>query len=839
MDTLAADLTEVQLNLGHMVATALGQNVDAVAFRHRGRVLTRGDLLRNAQAHAAQLRARGIQSGEPVVVEIEHGFVLVEAICAVLLAGGAVVPLDPSLSRARRSAIHADITPRLVVSRARSADRIDIADTGQSVRPVRDLALVVYTSGSSGVPKGVEITHAGYCGRLTEIINAFRPDPETVDLMWTPSSFVGMLDEIFFPLFQHTPSVIADPNLRNTPRQLAQLVQDERVSVLRLTPSLLTLLLRAGVDAQLQGLRTIYCAGETLTADVQNATHAQLNAQIIGFYGASEAPGVAYQVFERTGAASETTLCRPQSFASFRVMDPQGAPVGGAQTGELWVGGVALASGYRGKPELTADKFVQYDGQRWYRTGDLGRALADGRIEVLGRADMSEVNINGVRVNLADLRHELRLLPEISDAWVSAVAPHDAPDRVSLVAHYVREESTLVPDQTLRQKLERHPELKTLPVVFTARPGLPLTDNGKIDMRCLEREARQCVESGKTAPPRVTPGGEISEKAAIVLPAVCAVAAEILQRDVVAPEDNFFALQGNSLLAVHYALALGDVLNTYISSGLVFTSESFAALAQAISEGEGLHSHPVLTLRKGDRGTSLVTINATGRYTALAARLDGAYPIHNLNIFGMTNRSGCETGALTLASLGAQMAAQLCETDASGRYKLLAYCQDGPLAIEIARALQRDHSASCHLLLIDTFFSRHAVSAGMVLGRVLDLGPGYYVSKLCRRITARKRRLETEDMSSAQKVASLAKVEKDRQLYRHYTTLFTSYEPARFDGAFTLIVSKEWQRADLSDVRRVAGPEIDIRVVDGLHSEIFQDRFIHRIAQEIDREMRS
>ena len=404
---------ENDYDFGAMLLEALEDAPARCAFRFQGVELTRKQLRDEALALAARLKDAGLRPGALVAIEIEHSLELAVAMCGVQVAGACAVPIDPALGDERRDAIIENVRPVCTLTRAPSQDgdgKVAVAIESNAEpgtdhdRCNPDLAFIVYTSGSSGGPKGVMIHHENYVRRMQNVVPSVSVSDGDTDLAWTPSSFITMVDELFLPLLCGVPTVIAEPAIRTDPRAFTALVQREGVTTFRITPSLLNVVLRSTAAAEaLAGVRTLICAGEAMPAELQAMAHRQLSANLLGFYGATEAPAAAKTVFDKDAPTVDTTICTSQPFLSLRVAREDGADAATDETGEIWIGGCAVARGYYRRPELTAEKFLERDGERWYRTGDLGRRLKGGEIELLGRADLSEVNIHGVRISLPEI----------------------------------------------------------------------------------------------------------------------------------------------------------------------------------------------------------------------------------------------------------------------------------------------------------------------------------------------------------------------------------------------------------------------------------------------------
>ena len=570
-------------DLGALVSEALLRNPDRTALRHCRRTITRRALRGESMRVAERLGASDLARDELVLVEMAHSPELVAALCGVLVAGGTPVPLDPTISEERRHAIREDVDSRVVLSMSDDQANIAIDLRSRPAQVAPGTAFVVYTSGSSGRPKGVEIPHDGYVRRLRHIVEASSSGSDEVDLIWTPSSFIGFLDEVFYPLLLGVPAAIASNTERAEPNAFAELIAREGIAAFRITPSLLDVFLTASTAEKLRTVRSIYCSGEAISKTVQAKVHSLLNATLIGFYGASEAPGVGFHVFDQDEPLLSATVFSPQTFSEVRVVDELGAVASPGEPGEIWVSGCAVAGGYRGKPDLTAEKFVQCDGLRWYRTGDLGRCLDDGRVEVLGRLDTSEVKINGVRIGLAEVRAALQSLEEVHDAWVTPVEVVEGQDPV-LVAHCVGGDD--VPDTSVaRRALASRLPSAALPRHLIRHDAFPLTDNGKLDLQALVHAARE-VATTHSEPSSSGPGTAASQKhQPALIRTVGRLWCDVLFVDEIDAEEDFFNLGGDSLRTVRLLMEVEDVFDVDLPGDCVFgPASTVSGMAKMIEE---------------------------------------------------------------------------------------------------------------------------------------------------------------------------------------------------------------------------------------------------------------
>ena len=820
------------VNFGGLVRAELSRNPDDCAFREGAQSWSRKALKDAAQVLVMRLEAQKIAPGEPVLIDIGASFDMVAALCAVAMAGGIAVPIDPDLPAARRQAIAEDVAPRLVLRRDTSG-KVDLATNATSPRLAPELAFLVYTSGTSGTPKGVEIGHFGYARRLDQIVSANPAQPGDVDLLWTPAGFIGMLDEVFFPLFQGVPSVIASAEARRDPRELARLVARENVTAFRTTPSLLNVIVTDQTADALKAVRNIYCSGEKLEEAVRERVGTLIPANLISFYGASEAPGVAYQL----AGASTPQSYTPQAFARVMIASDTGDPQTPGLPGEIWISGCPVAEGYWNRPDLTTERFVEAEGLRWYRTGDLGLAAPDGQFEILGRLDQNEVNINGVRVNLTDTCSALGDLPDIEAAWISAV---DRPDRADplLVAHCVVAPGCDFHARSLRAALAPNVPRAAIPASFIATERLPLTPNGKLDVQALGRVAAAHLE---TLTPQVAKvDAQATETDPEYLRDVIAEVEHLLDRSGLTGGEDFFDLGGTSLHAVQLALSLSERLGMNLPAEIVFGTENLREIARACTTERTVSTGPLRLLKQGDASVPpLFTINATQNYFRLAQALMTPGTIYNLNMFGLTNALIDRLDALSLQDLAEGLADAVLAQHPAGPWRFMAYCQDGCLAIELARALEARTGVASELFLIDSFFLNHKSTLKMSVMRMVDLGPSYYARKAMqrlRRVVSPRKRPNLKKAETIQETASFVeKSRNDGRLYRKYIDFFTSYSPTSFAGRISLFVSSEWKHVDLRHLRMIMGHKLSVHHFPGLHDTLFMPDGLKKMAPEIDR----
>jgi acyl-coenzyme A synthetase/AMP-(fatty) acid ligase len=497
-----------------------------------------------------------------VAVAVPRDVGLAVALLGVLRAGAAFLPLDGDLPAARREFMLQDSGACLVLSDADRQGRVEAL----ALPAGEDLAWVLYTSGSSGRPKGVAGTHRGLANRIAW---GARAQPFAADDVACAKSRLGFVDsvcELLAPLAAGVPVVIADEPSVADPRRLAELVVRERVTRLVLVPSLLRVLLDGAADTLARSrLRLISASGEPLSATDVRALRRVLPAcELWNIYGCTEvaADATAHKV---TGLDSERIpIGRPLDNVTVELCDPSGAPVPLGAIGEIVIGGAGVSPGYLGHARSENHRFGA-DGR--YRTGDLGRWRADHTLEHHGRADR-QLKIRGARVEPDELEHALKALPEITDA---AATSHPTPHGPILAAYYTSNQPTT--PEHIRARLAHTLPPHTIPTHLTELPHLPHLPNGKLDRQTLNRMKPEAARAATVHEPP-----ETAEERA-----VADVFAELTGAAQVGRQDDFFALGGHSLLATRAVSRLSERLGKAIELRLVFEHRTVAGLAAAVA----------------------------------------------------------------------------------------------------------------------------------------------------------------------------------------------------------------------------------------------------------------
>ncbi|MFE7721962.1 amino acid adenylation domain-containing protein, partial [Nocardia rhizosphaerihabitans] len=525
--------------------------------------------------------------------------------------------------------------PRIVVlDTVDSAAYPDHAVADAELRgPLRDsnLAYVLFTSGSTGRPKGVAMSHAGIRNQLAWLIEQYRIGEGDAYLQKSAAGFDLSVWGFFAPLAAGATLVLATPDGHRDPLYLAELVAARRITIADFVPSMLAMFAAHAETDQLTSLRLVFAIGEALTPDTVAALQAKSAAAVHNLYGPTEA-AVSVTAWPADGATGQTVpIGVPEWNTRVYVLDERLRPVAPGVAGELYLAGEQLARGYLGRPDLSADRFVADPfgaaGERMYRTGDLVRWTRDGVLIYLARGDF-QVKFRGQRIELGEIETALGGLPMVSQA-AAVVSASPTGDR--LVGYAVPVPGAELDPAQLRSAVGAVLPSYMVPSAIVVLDVFPLNTSGKLDRKALP------------APEFVT--GPFRAAVTPAQRAVAEVFGEVLGREQVGLDDDFFELGGNSLIATRVAARLGAALSTRVPVRTLFEATTVADLAAALAAQMGSGAGVALTA--GPR-PHRIPLSAAQQRMWLLNRLDPASAAYNIPI-AVRLRGDVDAAALAAA----------------------------------------------------------------------------------------------------------------------------------------------------------------------------------------------
>ena len=560
----------------------------AIALREAERTLSYAELDRRARSLAALLGRRGVAPGSVVAICLDRSIEQVVATLAVLDAGCAYLALDPADPVARRRALVEDSAAAAVVTTpARRTDfpssLVVSSEEAAEVEPApaadlpsvcrNDLAYIVYTSGSTGTPNGVEITHGNLINFLVWTDEAFEVTADDVASHAIGLTFDVSTSEIWPYLAAGATITLVDETVRTSPELMRQWLLDEGVTIATIPMTMTELMLKMEWPRN-TAVRLMLTGGDVLRAFPRR----DLPFELVNNYGPSECTIIAtYGVVPRRDDATDATLPtigRPITGAAIYLLDEFQRPVADGEEGEIWIGGACVGRGYRGKPALTAarfvaDPFAAMPGARMYRTGDRGRWLATGELAFCGRID-SQIKIRGVRIELDEVAVALQRHPGVGSAVV--VAREDAGRDRYLAAYFIPTGPIVPRAADLRDFLAQSLPRTYLPAAFVALDEMPLTRNAKVDYEALPVPGE--VEPGGVATKRM-PQSSTERRLAAIVEGVLGIGA-------IGADDDFFLLGGHSILATQVVIQSREVFGVELTLRDLFAAPTIAGFAAAI-----------------------------------------------------------------------------------------------------------------------------------------------------------------------------------------------------------------------------------------------------------------
>ena len=627
---------------------------------------------------ATALRQKGVKERDRVALLLPRTSRLILSLFGVLKAGAAYIPCDPDYPADRIKLILEDSEARYIIT---TADRMDSVPADKAINVEEllilseelrtksydyqtstnqngmqgnhnsslftlnstltpdDLAYLIYTSGSTGRPKGVMLRHEGICNYLyghpaNVFANGVLTDADRV-LSVTTISFDAALQDIGMAYYNGKTLIVATEEQANNPLDLARLIQEQHINMVSGTPSRWqTWLTSDDFCKAISQVKICRAGGEKFSEALLQQMRSVTKARIFNCYGPTEIT-VASNNAELTNA-TQVTVGKPQLNVKEFIVDSDGNELPVGVVGELYIGGRGVARGYNNLDEMTRERFVEYHGERIYKSGDYAKWLPDGNVVILGRTD-HQIKLRGLRIELGEIEN---VMLSVEGMKKVVIMIRKLNDKEHLCAYYTADRE-IAPD-ALKAEISKRLTQYMVPTAYLQLKEMPMTPNGKTDVKALP-EPQLAVSSAYVAPANDT------EKA------FCDIFADILQMDKVGATDNFFELGGTSLVVTRVIIE-ADKAGLHVAYGDVFANPTPRQLAVLIT-GES-----------GDSGNSGDEITDYD-YTAINNLLQR----NTLDSFRKGERQALGNVLLTGATgyLGIHILRELIDSDATNIYCLV------------------------------------------------------------------------------------------------------------------------------------------------------------------------
>ncbi|WP_143192214.1 non-ribosomal peptide synthetase, partial [Paenibacillus helianthi] len=531
---------------------------DHIALVHEQDSMSYRSLNKKANQLGRYLQECGVTANKVVGIMADRSIDMVIGILAILKAGGTYLPIDPKVPADRINYMLKDSGTKILLTQphlkteglhCETVVNLSMATDGfedtniLSTTGSQNLAYIMYTSGSTGNPKGVMIPHKGLLNYLWWANKSYFKDEAYHCALYSSIAFDLTVTSLYLPLITGKTLFIYEGT--DAAVVLTEVLTDDRVGMLKITPSHMKLLEELKLESK--NLKVLITGGEDLKRDLADRVHQQFNGEVTIYneYGPTEAT-VGCMIYEYEPAEQKgmsVSIGRPADNMGVYMLDEKLNPVVMGSIGELCISGEGLAEGYLNQPELTAEKFVANPfkpGEKMYRSGDLARWLPDGTLEYMGRMD-HQVKIRGYRIECGEIEAQLLKHESVNETLVMARESEDGSKY--LVAYIVSE--TQVDVTELRRNLEKHVPSYMVPAYFIQVERMPLTANGKVDRKALPLPEEGWMRGNEY----VAPQGEMEEQLAEIWK-------EVLGIEQVGRTDNFFELGGDSIKAVQVSARL-------------------------------------------------------------------------------------------------------------------------------------------------------------------------------------------------------------------------------------------------------------------------------------------
>jgi len=827
---------------------------DSIAAVFGNQKLSYSDLNKKANKLARYLKATGMQERVFVAVILKRSLHMIISILGILKAGGAYVPIAPSYPADRIQYILKNNCSLAIVdnntlmrSRMIAKELVNVvsldddepmivkeADNNLTSTITSDgLVYVLYTSGTTDKPKGVQISHRSLVNHMCWMTEKFQFDKKDIVLQKTPFTFDASVWELFMPILIGGTLIFASQYAHTSPPDMISEIQKHKVTTLQLVPSILRELLKLDELKDCNSLRQIFSGGELLSSEIkQQFFNLFKNIKLHNLYGPTEAT---IEVTSHTCINSKEDIAlniigKPINNTKVYILDRNLEIVPIGVSGELYIGGDCLSAGYVNSIELTHEKFIpdkfsSDKSAKLYRTGDLARWLPDGNIEIIGRAD-NQVKIRGFRIEITEIENNILLHSAIKQCAV--VAKKDSLGFDFLVAYLESDNKEkavngdIVKD-FLQQKLPKY----MIPSMFIFLEYIPLTFHGKVDRKQLPSpDICQIRQSHDYIEPSTTDEIKIAE-----------VWKEILEINRIGVEDDFFSLGGHSLSVLQLLTRIENVFNVKISMKDFINNSTISKLSKFITnikKSNNKHTakklniikseftSPIVPLKKKGSRLPLFLIHPVGGtifwYISLAKFLDAGRPIYAIQDPGLIHK---DIKLQSIEDMATFYLKFIKEIQPHGPYLIGGASFGSTVAIEIANQLRASNENTIFIPLLDGW--------AFYPDNLLD--PEIFKETMERQYAALRAKFAT---------SGIATNAKDLLNLQHYRlNMLWKYKMDKITHPLVLFKSQEllpvFKTIDSPNNhwdKYVINP-VNVHVVPGNHETMFQSPNVHVLASKL------
>jgi amino acid adenylation domain-containing protein len=705
-------------SLHQIISETAAKYPDSIALKFNNEQLTYIQLNQKANQLAAFLIANNVKPNDKVAISLDRSAELIVALLAIIKAGATYIPLDPVFPINRINYMLEDSAAVVLLTSDRykgqyvsNAKEIILDNIWANLKsyPVidpdvnvkgKDLIYILYTSGSTGQPKGVQIKHHNLVNFLYSMQK--QPGLTAADnlLAVTTISFDIAGLELWLPLITGAQIVLADADAAKDGNALLEIIKREKINVMQATPYTWRIMLEAGWKSE---KIKVICGGEALPVDLaQRILERALS--LWNVYGPTETT-IWSTIKQITAQDVVISIGKPIDNTSIYILDKYLNPMATGVAGEIYIGGEGIAQGYLNQPELTAQKFVSdpfssEPGAKMYSTGDLGTFTAEGDVMYLSRVD-AQVKIRGYRIETGEIEFNLAKEQAIKQAVVVARADNNGVDK--LVAYIILNDNVAQADDNndlihqWRDNLRLSVPDYMVPDNFMVIEAMPMTPNGKVDKKALATRDIKISDTLHYVAPRTD-----------VEKLVADIWTELLGAEQVGIRDNFFELGGHSLIAVQVMARIEQETGKRLPLAVLFENSTVEKLSLMLEmDGKAITWDSLVPIKPTGTKVPLYIVHGAGLnvllFNTLARHLDDDQPVFGLQAKGL---NGVDKPLTKLEDIAAHYIAAIKVQNPSGPYALAGYSFGGVIAYEMARQLVDSNNEVRMLGMFDTYAYR-------------------------------------------------------------------------------------------------------------------------------------
>ncbi len=815
------------------------ENPSGIAVRVAEKSLTYQELHKQSDALAYALQQQGVEANDAIGLYTPRSIEMLVGILGILKSGAAYLPLDPEYPQERIAFMIEDSGAKIILHNNNFTESVErnipvldinkcveknIGKSPKEIHNTENLAYYIYTSGSSGKPKGVPVRHKNLIHSTTVRFEWFKHQP-SVFLLLSSFSFDSSIVGIFWTMCSGGTLVLPKTRVEQDIRSLAKIIQENKVSHTLLLPSLYQLLLEFAPKKSLASLNTVMVAGEACTSQVINAHFESIpQAELINEYGPTEGTVwcTAHKISSQDAEGS-IPIGKPIPNMRNYILDQYLSPVPIGVAGELFISGKGITQGYRNRPELTTKKFIPspfVEGEMMYKTGDLASYRTDGTIDFLGRAD-SQIKIRGHRVELDEIRQRILDIPGIKDAAVSLGKNQN------IQAFFIAKKG--IEDIPIRAILSSEIPEYMVPSSFTEMESFPTLPNGKLDYsKFPEPETTALSKERSYEAPRT----ETEKRLAVIWE-------QVLGINEISIHDRFFDIGGDSLKSIR-VIAKAQDAGYDVKPHLLFRYPSIAELSEYLEKGDASEGWSALVSLNQSKGeTPLFCIHSGGGhvffYQALAKLLGDDLPLYALQPKGLENGSAFHS---SIEEMAAHYIQEIKSIQPEGPYRILGTCFSNAVGLEMAHQLKDSGAEIDSLIFVD--------SGPAYLEGLAERGGKKTASRFAKMLKdgdwkGIQRKIRNRFIYAGRKLKAPIENEQEKNLrltINSLNHLYNLYNWKAIDERVTFIRSTEFAgRKDkdkhITQWTKLAKGGLDVHITEGHHLTLFEEPEVQGLAEKI------